>query len=325
MGPRFVDEDQFDEEPSRRKSGKKPVRKKAEILKPEDGNGIVTEIFPNQAAVRADGEARTRLCGYRMSTLVFGAAVRERSPVCAGDRVRVEAGAIVGRCERRNRLIRPAPNARDPVFHVLAANMDCMVVVTSAAEPGFNPGLVDRFLVAASVQGIERILCVNKADLVGPAAERPWSHYVSAGAAVVETSALEGLGVERLLALVRGRTAVFCGQSGAGKTSLLRRLLGDAGYGRTGAVNEKSGKGRHTTSGAVLLAGPEGSSLVDTPGVMNFGLVGVKRSELLGHFPDLAAAAAKCGRGCGHDGEPSCRLTGLPRYASYRSIRGSLA
>ncbi|MFA6317397.1 MAG: ribosome small subunit-dependent GTPase A [Elusimicrobiota bacterium] len=325
MRPRFVDEDQFDEEPSRRKSAKKPIRKRAVILAPGEGNGTVTEIFPNQAAVRSDGCARPSLCGYRMSTLAFGAAVRERSPVCVGDRVRVEAGVVVGRCERRNSLVRPAPNARDPVFHVLAANMDCMVVVTSARQPGFSGGLVDRFLVAASSQGIEPVLCVNKIDLASPGGERPWELYREAGAAVLETSALEGLNTERLLDLVQGRTAVFCGQSGAGKTSLLRRLLGDPEYGRTGAVNEKSGRGRHTTSGAVLLPGPGGSSLIDTPGVMNFGLVGVPRTELLEHFPELHAAAAKCGPGCVHDGEPSCRLAGMPRYPSYRSIRSSLA
>ncbi|MBI5881935.1 MAG: ribosome small subunit-dependent GTPase A [Elusimicrobia bacterium] len=326
MRPRITEDSWLDDDdPARRKPGKKPIRKNARTLGQDEGNATVTEIFPNQAAALLDGAAKPCLCGYKMSTLAFGAAVRERSPVCVNDRVRVEAGVITRRCERRNRLIRPAPNARDPVFHVLAANMDCMVVVSSAAAPGFSPGLVDRFLVAASAQNIERILCVNKVDLAGPSGTRPWSHYQSSGALVVETSALKGLGTERLLALVRGRTAVFCGQSGAGKTSLLRRLLDDSEYGRIGAVNERSGWGRHTTSGAVLLPGPEGSTFIDTPGVMNFGLVGVKRGGLLEHFPELRAAALRCGRDCLHDGEPACGLTGLPRYASYRSIRSGLA
>ena len=329
MTPRFsgIEDDWLDdvEARPRSKAAKKPVLSRAEILPPEAGNGTVTELFPNRSAVRLDGAARPALCGYRMSTLAFGVAKRERSPVCVNDRVRVEAGVIVGRCERRNRLIRPAPNARDPLLHVLAANLDCLVIVAAAREPEFSAGIIDRFLVAASAQNIPRILCVNKADLIEPDAARPWSHYPAAGAAVVETSARDGRGTDLLAALLRGKVAVFCGQSGVGKTSLLRRLLGDEDYGRTGAVNEKSGKGRHTTSGAALIPGPGGSSLIDTPGVMNFGLIDVAPGGLLAHFPELHAAAAGCGAACAHDEEPACALRALPRYAGYRAIRSTLA
>lgn len=100
MPRRFTgDDDWLDdvEALSRPKAAKKPVQSRAQILQPEEGNSTVTEIFPNQSATRLDGEAQTSLCGYRMSTLAFGLAKRERSPVCVGDRVRVEAGVIVGR------------------------------------------------------------------------------------------------------------------------------------------------------------------------------------------------------------------------------------
>lgn len=329
MPPKFAggEDDWLDdvEARSRPKAAKKPVQGRAQTLRPEEGNGTVTEIFPNQSAIRLDGKVQTSLCGYRMSTLAFGSAKRERSPVCVGDRVLVEAGVIVGRCERRNRLIRPAPNARDPLLHVLAANLDCLVVVAAARDPEFSGGIVDRFLVAASAQKIPTILCVNKADLIKPKEARPWSLYPAAGVTVVEASARDGRGTDRLSALLRGKVAAFCGQSGVGKTSLLRRLLADENCGRTGAVNEKSGKGRHTTSGAALLAGPDGSSFIDTPGVMNFGLIDVASGELLAHFPELHAAAARCAANCAHAEEPACRLRALPRYASYRAIRRSLA
>ena len=327
MQPRFTGDDWLDDVDavSRPKAAKKPVQNRAKTLLPEEGNGTVTGLFPNQSAVRLDGAARPSLCNYRMSTLAFGAAQRERSPVCVGDRVRVEAGVIVGRCERRNRLIRPAPNTRDPVLHVLAANLDCLVVVVAAREPTFSTGIVDRFLVAASAQKIQQILCINKADLIKPNEARLWSHYPAAGITVVEVSARNGYGTDRLSALLRGKVAVFCGQSGVGKTLLLRRLLSDESYGRVGSLNEKSGKGRHTTSGAVLLPGPDGSSLIDTPGVTNFGLIDIAQGELLAHFPELYAAAAKCGEDCAHDEELACGLRALPRYASYRAIRSSLA
>jgi ribosome biogenesis GTPase len=255
----------------RPKAAKKPVLSRAEVLPPELGNAVVTAIFQNQSAARLDGQAESALCAYRMSTLAFGLSNRERSPVCVGDRVRVESGVIVGRCERRNRIARPAPNARDPLIHVLAANIDVLVVVASAREPEFSAGFIDRLVAAAALQKIPVILCINKTDLLDGGHARPWSHYKVDGIVVVELCAKNGRGTDALLALLVGKTAAFCGNSGVGKTSLLRRLLGDDSYGRTGAVNERSGKGRHTTSGAVMLAGPGGANFIDTPGVMNFG------------------------------------------------------
>ena len=320
------DEDWVDsfKAPVRRKYAKRPRKSRACELPAAEGNATVAEIFPNQASVLPDGGKTRSLCGYRMRTLAFDGTSRERSPVCVGDRVRVEAGVIVGRCTRRNRLIRSAPNPKDPLLHVIAANVDCLVVVAGAREPDFTAGIVDRFLVAAHSQGIRPILCVNKIDLLEPGEARPWSHYPSAGVAVVETSARRGRGMDGFSALLRGKTVVFCGHSGVGKTSLLRRLLADEDYGRVAAISHKSGKGRHTTSGAVLMPGPDGASLIDTPGVTSFGLIDIAPGGLLAHFPELHAAAAKCGVDCAHDEEPACGLRSLPRYASYRAILNSL-
>lgn len=309
---------------ARAKAAKKPVESRALVLRADQANGTVTELFPNQSAVRLDGAKDSKLCGYRMSTLAFGIVHRERSPVCVGDRVRVELGVIVGRCQRRNRLIRPAPNARDPLLHALAANLDLLIVVASAREPDFTPGIVDRFLVAASAQKIPSILCLNKIDLLAPSDERPWSLYAAAGVTLVEACAKNGQGTTEIALLLKSKIAAFCGHSGVGKTSLLRRLLNDESYGRVGAVNESTGHGRHTTTGAVMLTGPDGSTFIDTPGIMNFGLLDVTRAGLLSHFPELLAAAARCPAACAHDQEPGCALIGLPRHRSYRQILGSL-
>jgi ribosome biogenesis GTPase len=308
----------------RRKYAKRIVRGRAVELAASEGNATVVEIYPNQAAVRPDGEAGRRLCGYRMSALAFGGGLRERSPVCVGDRVLTAGGVITGRCVRRNRLIRSAPNSRDPLLHVIAANVDSLVIVAAAREPEFSAGIVDRFLVAASSQGIGAVLCVNKTDLLRPGDAKAWSHYAAAGAAVVETSARRGHGAQALAALLQGQTAVFCGHSGVGKTSLLRRLLGDELMGRVGELSGATGMGKHTTTGAVMLAAPDGSFWIDTPGIMNFSLVDVPRAGLLRHFPELAKAAEGCPEGCGHDAEPGCALKGLPRWRSYRQILGSL-
>src|SRR5687767_14577943 len=201
MRPGFTDDDWLDEVAarSRRGSAKKPAPSRAKTLSPQEGNGTVTELFPNESVVRLDATGQPAVCKYRMSTLAFGAGHKERSPVCVGDRVRVEAQVVVGRCERRNRLVRAAPNARNQLVHVLAANVDVLVVVAAAREPEFSGGIVDRFLVAASAQKIPQILCVNKADLLEPGAPRPaWAHYEAAGVTVVEASAREDRGTARL-------------------------------------------------------------------------------------------------------------------------------
>ncbi len=309
---------------ARRKRAKRPPTDRAQELPESEGNAVVAEIFPNRAAVRPDGAKDRVLCQYRMATLAFGGPTRERSPVCVGDRVKVEAGIITGRCLRRNVLARSAPNSRDPLLHAVAANLDHLVIVASAREPAFTPGIVDRFLVAAAAQDIQAILVVNKSDLLPPGGERPWSHYASAGAEIVETSALGGSGISELTALIKGRAAAFCGHSGVGKTSLLRRLLGDEKLGRIGTLSAATGMGKHTTTGAIMLPGPEDSAWIDTPGIMNFTLVGVEREKLLALFPDLARASARCGADCLHAQEPDCALRGMKRHQGYKDILASL-
>lgn len=322
-----ADEDWLDDKEGRprpRACDRKPLAGRASVLPAGAGNATVGEIFPNQSAVYPDGAKGRILCGYRMATLASRGADRERSPVCVGDRVRVEAGVIVGRCQRRNRLIRPAPNARNPLLHAVVANIDLLVVVAAAREPEFSCGIVDRFLVAASAQNIPAVLCLNKLDLLEPRGQKPWSCYQAAGVTLLETSARSAAGIGELASLLRGKAAAFCGHSGVGKTSLLRRLLENDGLGRVAPLSASSGKGRHTTTAAVLFPGPAGSAWIDTPGIMNFGLVEVKAADLLSHFPELAAASARCAGGCRHEAEKDCAVRRLPRHESYRRILNSL-
>ena len=143
-------------------------------------------------------------------------------------------------------------------------------MVAAAREPDFAGDLIDRFLEACASERIEPILCITKLDLLEDGDERPWARYSDAGVRVVETCARSGSGVDGLVELLGGKVSIFCGHSGVGKTSLLRRLLNDETYGRVEAVSEGTGKGRHTTSGTLLRPGPKGSQLIDTPGVMNF-------------------------------------------------------
>ncbi len=272
--------DEVEHKPRPTSSARKPHTSRARELPPKECNGTVAELFPNRSAVRLDSKPGVLLCNYRMATLAVRGENRERSPVCVGDRVRAEGDVIVGRSARRNALVRRSPNSRNALVHVMVANVDVLVIVAAVREPDFTPGLVARMLAAAKSQGMAGAVCANKIDLLEADAPRPWADFAEAGAAVVECSARTGAGIAGLDDLVRGKTAAFCGNSGVGKTSLLRRLLGDDSYGRVAEISAASGKGRHTTTGAFLLPGPSGSTWIDTPGVMDFEAVDLKAAEI---------------------------------------------
>lgn len=306
---------------------------KASPLPAERANATVAEVFPSLCRVRMDGDASELLCGYRRASVFrHDEEVRERSPVAVGDRVRVarrgpREGVIEGLCQRSSFLSRPAPGrgkeAGGRVRHVIAANVEELVIVTSEAEPGFNAGLVDRYLAGAAAAGIPPLLCFNKIDLnLSPVGDRPADLYRSLGFETREVSAKERRGTAELRARLLGRSVAFCGQSGVGKTSLLRALL-EVDIGRVGEVSAATGKGRHTTTGAILLHGPEGSRWIDTPGVRELGLAGIDASRLAGLFPELRGLRCALER-CLHRDESGCEARTLPRYASYRRILESL-
>jgi ribosome biogenesis GTPase len=143
------------------------------------------------------------------------------------------------------------------------------------------------------------------------------------GFRVLGLSSVAETGIEELRGEIEGRAVVFSGPSGAGKTSLLRKLLSSEEVGRVGEVSTATGKGKHTTTAAILLGGPGGSEWIDTPGVREFGLGEIPPARLASlflEFRDLACAQA----GCLHLDEEGCSARPLERYASYRRILTSL-
>ncbi len=336
----FLDDQKHRKQVSR-KGAKRSVETRARFLAAEESNATVAEVFPNQCRIRWDevhvtpGAPREVLAAYRRATVLRkGEALRERAPVAVGDRVKAErvgdTAIVAGLCERRNRLLRPAPE-REAVVHVIVANVDRLAIVDSAVQPDFSPGLVDRILVAAAAQGIDPLIVVNKMDLwQGTNEPAPWQMYRDLGFEVVEVCAKEGRpGFSALSTLqekLQGLCVAFCGHSGVGKTSLLNTLTGGQ-VGEEGTVSDVTGKGRHTTSSAVLLDGPgDGTLWIDTPGVREFGLSDVDPDRLHEFFPEFSQPQ-KLGcvqADCRHAEEEGCGAHGLARYGSYRRIRDSL-
>ncbi len=299
----------------------------------EEANATISEVYPKLCQVRFDEGGERILCAYRRAAVVSKGTegLRERSPVAVGDRVRAhktspDAGVIDGVCARKSFFMRPAPGkevGEAKIVHVLAANVEVLLLVASAHRPDFPPGLVDRYSIAAQRGGVELWLGVSKCDLVEEGEERPWKLYRDLGFPVFELNSKSGGGVDPLRKALTGRSVLFSGQSGVGKTSLLSALLGHSA-GRVGEVNAFTGKGKHTTTSSILIEGPENSRWFDTPGVREIGLVGIEAADVREFFAEFVKLPCH-NRGCRHGVEAECDARGMPRHESYLRIVESLA
>ncbi|NUS52747.1 MAG: ribosome small subunit-dependent GTPase A [Nocardioidaceae bacterium] len=236
-----------------------------------------------------------------------------RKGVVVGDLVRL-VGDVSGddgtlarivEVEERRTVLRRTADDDDPVERVIVANADQLVVVAALADPEPRPRLIDRALVAAYDAGLEPLLCLTKSDLSPP--DPMVATYRPLGVPYVVTR--RGAGLDEVRERLRDRVSVLVGHSGVGKSTLVNALVPGADR-AIGRVNAVTGRGRHTSTSAVMLALPGGDGwIVDTPGIRSFGLAHVDAARLIDAFPDLAALTDPCPRGCTHgEGEPECGL-----------------
>jgi ribosome biogenesis GTPase len=213
---------------------------------------------------------------------------------------------------------------------VLVANVDRIVVVASAAEPGLKPHLIDRFLVAAEQVGIEPIICINKIDLIDPGPLQPLvGVFAQMGYKVLQISAETGLNIDLCKSELADRESVIVGQSGVGKSSILNAIEPGLAL-RTAAVSAETQKGRHTTTTAKLLPLSFGGFIVDTPGIRQFQLWDVTAEEVAGLFRDIRPFVDGCRfPNCTHTHEEDCAVKAsvadgrldMRRYESYCHLR----
>ena len=285
--------------------------------------GVVSEVYPRFCNVilipeAGSSEQKRLLCTYRRANVIDKEAEwRERSPVAVGDVVQVKVlgskdGVIEDVGPRTNFISRRAPGKEGKVLHTIAANIDYVVIVTSLHDPDFSPGLVDRFLIASQSAGIAPVLVINKLDLRTNMADTPWQLYLDLGIRCYPLSSVTDEGVPELKALLKGKTSVFCGHSGVGKTSLLRHLFTEF-VGRVGDISKSTGKGKHTTTVSTLIQTGDGTRFIDTPGIKEFGLFNVDPKELIQYFPEMYSLQVK-----------REAYDHLPRYESYLRIKAAL-
>ena len=294
--------------------------------------------------------------------VVVAARARElrRNPVVPGDFVALvgdtsgepDTLARLVRIQDRSTLLRRSADDTDPVERVVVANVDQLVIVVAAANPEPRTGFIDRAIVAAFDAGIAPLLCVTKADVRDPEPFLENYRHLDIDIIVSRTTAEEATGidarsadglsarlagtpVEMLREHLAGKVSVVIGHSGVGKSTLVNALTGAERA--TGNVNAVTGRGRHTSSSALALRvdnAPEGTWIIDTPGIRSFGLALVDPENILKAFDDLEPIAADCERGCTHKAsEPQCALdawvasgeagvVGIARLESFRRLLG---
>jgi ribosome biogenesis GTPase len=268
--------------------------------------------------------------------------VEHVDPIAIGDRVRFvdagqDRGLITEVLPRLSTFSRPAATTGQRAFEqVIAANADQIVPIFAVATPTPKWGLLDRYLVAAEAAGLPSLIVITKLDLAwkNPQIDQELDVYRRIGYPVHMVSSNTGEGIEELKSLLQGKMSVLVGKSGVGKTSLLNTIQPELGL-RVKAVSEgELGKGRHTTTHYEMFELDFGGTLLDTPGMREFGLWNIQPDELADLFPEMAGYVGQCkfGLSCHHDREPGCAVRKAVmdgnvhpyRYKSYMNLRGEL-
>jgi ribosome biogenesis GTPase len=268
--------------------------------------GLVVAVDRGRMQVRVEGDDGSPVDVTSMRARELG-----KHGVVVGDRVRI-VGDTSGRTdslarivaiEERTTSLRRTADDTDPTERVVVANADQLVIVTSVTDPEPATGFLDRCLVAAYAGGLDPLLCLTKTDLGSPQALL--DRYAGLGLEAVPISREAPL--DPLLDRLVWKMSVLVGQSGVGKSTLVNRLVPDA-FRATGDVS-KIGKGRHTSSSAVLFDLPQGGTVIDTPGIRSFGLAHVTADDVLVAFDEINEASVDCPPGCGHTADdPECAL-----------------
>lgn len=252
-----------------------------------------------------------------------------------GDGVGSQKYCVVRVLPRKSELKRPGP--RDSFYkqQTLAANIDQVVIVASVTQPEFNYGFMDRFLLAANLNDLPFVLVLTKMDLL-PNGETDLSNdirdFMKIVDKVIPVSVKNGDGLDVLRNELLGKSSVFSGMSGVGKSTLINELVPHAEL-RTGDVRERDGKGRHTTTSSSLFDFPGGGYVIDTPGIRSIGLMDLEPETLAKIFPGFFEGdhfTCKFSN-CKHLKEPGCAVRAAvesgkiseARYASYLRILNS--
>ena len=291
--------------------------------------------------IKVSSEHKTFFCSLK------GALKKEKSKhknlIAVGDFVHFDpSSSTITHIEKRTSFLSRTDNLSRRKQQLMAVNIDQVFIVMSLVFPKFKPLLIDRYIIAANKGNMDPIIIINKIDLLDDPPphilpseveeeKRLFEEFLTAysplGIPILQLSASNHKNLDRLKEAMQGKTSVFAGQSGVGKSSLINVALGiDLAV---GDVIEKTRKGSHTTSTAQLLSIEGEGFCIDTPGIKSFGMWDLPLQEIPHYFDDFFPFSEQCKfPNCTHLHEPDCGVkqaleTGeihRLRYASYVTL-----
>lgn len=258
------------------------------------------------------------------------------NPIAVGDKVKYEmegeSAVITEILPRRNYVIRRSTNLSRQA-HIIAANVDMAYIVVSLFFPEIKLPFLDRILVTCELYGIPATIVLSKTDMYRELAQEDIDHfraiYEKAGYPVIETSVHTGEGIDRIREACKGKVNLFSGESGVGKSSLIKALDPSLNP-KIGSISVAHLQGKHTTSLYEMYPLADGGYVIDSPGIRGFGLVDVEKEEIARYFPEMLRAAAECRfTPCTHTHEPGCAVkeavdAGVIAPERYNSYLGML-
>jgi ribosome biogenesis GTPase len=284
----------------------------------------------------------SELPGWNLFPAVLRGRIRLKdsevtNPIAVGDRVRFETdgeatsekpAVITEILPRRNYIIRKSVNLSHPA-HIIAANLDKAYIIVTLQFPEIKLPFLDRILVTCEAYGIPVAIILNKMDLMREVCPEQVAAfhkiYESAGYGIIEVSARTGYGIDTLRKDTRGKICLFSGESGVGKSSVIKGLDKTLDP-KIGRISEAHLQGKHTTSLYEMYKVNNGGFIIDTPGLRGFGLIDMKKEEIALYFPEMLKISGNCRFSpCTHTHEPGCAvkdavekgIISTERYSSY--------
>lgn len=287
-------------------------------------------------------DAEAKFWNARMKGVMKLDDITSTNPVAVGDEVEVEIEnetdrtAIINEIiDRHNYINRQSPRHKYQ-HHIVASNLDQSMLVATLREPKTSQGFIDRFLVASEMFHVPPFIVFNKSDLYREKEMEKYAEwkamYETVGYKVFLISTEKKEGVEEVLELLKNKTTLISGHSGVGKSSFLNVVFPDIKL-KTQDVSGWSGKGQHTTTFAEMYDLPFGGRIIDTPGMREFGLVGIEKQEVSHYFPEMRDRLNGCQyNNCLHVNEVDCAIKEAvrngeiseDRYVSYVNIMESI-
>lgn len=320
--------------------------KKSKLFHKDLLKGRVLSVLPQDILVEDEADKTILRCVLK--GLLKKEKTQLKNLVVVGDIVRFEKTTteegIISHIEPRKTVLSRADNLSRRKEQLIAANIDQVFITVSVARPALNPFIVDRYIIATRIGGMEPVVLINKIDLLVNSEEDPIIReqqqllfqefldvYKKEGICIIPLSTVTKEGLDVLQQQMKNKTSVFSGQSGVGKSSIINSLTGMNLKVRE--IVEKTNKGAHTTTTACLIPLERGGWCIDTPGIKSFGVWDLKEEDVQSYFSEIKREGKKCKYpDCSHTHEEDCAVRmaieagdiSALRYDSYVALLQSI-